>query len=235
MGNICSREVKAPPLSEISIPIEEKAIQESEKDLLFTGCQAKDSLAYIKSCSTSGRLSVFQLKKVFRQLNLDHSLVTDEDSTSFKILRLFQTGSAQYQTRIVAFLALLLGQGTVTEKTEELFEFFDEDASQTFSREETFTMLEDMVELSAIKIPEAAVIDGKMLQEEKQRYTNKLLEAKDDFVQDFVLALMGNNQEISHKEFLGAFVSNPDFQRLLWTTGIRANLLRKSKLYGLFS
>lgn len=220
--NVKAQKIAAAQKLELSA--EEKVIRDEEKKIPFAQKKAKELDSALKANSMEGRLSVPQLKRATSHLQIDSEIFTNPDLAVYKFLKKFCTEKKLYEVRSLALCGILLGQGSAKEKAEVLFDHFDVDASEKLEKSELRSMLEQMVSISAGKVPISAIGEGLLTEEEASNYSKKLVAGQDAFIETIINALVEDGDGVSRVEFEKKVTGHVTLQRLLWSYGIRQSL-----------
>lgn len=228
-------------LPKFELPSQEKVILEGEKRIPFSSKESKDLDQTFKANGSGGKLSVAQLKKALGLLNIPVEIFTDPDTQVFKFLTRIQNEKKLYDISNLSLCGILLGSGDIPTKARILFNHFDVDASEKLDKSEIEKMLEDMIDISIVKIPILSLkledesddpnqpSYPKLTQQEIDEYVSVLEKGKSKFIQNVILKLLEGADGISIDEFIRKVSNDKYLERIVWSANIRITLYEESR------
>lgn len=204
---------------ESKIRIEEELIKNAENDLNFWRFTTLEIINKIKSRSVKNYIS----KSRFNQILTEMRIAETDPAFLFYSNFLVDGRTEKYGTDKLITLGILLAKGSIRQKAELLFENFDIDSSGTFSINEIGLMLEYIIEISLVLLPNLAStfeLNRKMSFALKL-YSIKLEKSIAEISLFYRVSLtQGREEDVHQREFLSRF-SNPDIQHLLFPSKLR--------------
>ena len=245
MGNLCtSSEVDPPRVSRRSLasflpprelprlklallPSLERTIQVHERISPFASLSVDSFAKKLLQEGMENKLSLFQVRTVFKKLGLSKSLLEDRDSSFYQFMVSMREAKL-YNLSKLLLAGLLLASGRLSDKAKCLFDHFDEDGNGLLDAEELTRIVTAIFEVSVMHAPMLALVpesDLGLSELELQQYQHLLNSHKQEFVADHT-ALIVNKDKYVTKDLFVTIVLNGELKSLMWTAELRECVCR---------
>lgn len=229
MGNCLPKKELVSVLNDKTIELlpEERAIIAHESQCVLSKKDFKSLLKSIKSESIEGSLSLSQLKRAFSDLEIPSEELSSPDSATFKMFSRVKTPKKLFDLKKLSVLAILMGSGKLSEKSEFLFRQYDADASDVLELSEFSAMLSDIIEVAVKVIPAVAIGEGvnSVSKEEYQEQTERLYTGKEELEKELTAEFVMKNA-VNREDFL-KIMTKGKFVKLLSSSQVREMLRNK--------
>lgn len=219
---------------ELTTCSDEDLIKVKEKSLPLSSISAEEIALIINKYQFEGYMSSAQLRQCFMELKFDVAAFSHCESEASKLMAALQSEKL-YKTQIVSLCGLLLGEGKSIEKAKVLFSIYDTEESNSLSSETINKMLEDIINVSANRIPLIAADDNDIMatyslpNTRVEAYITSLTSNKDYYMKKVLLELLPKETSINLQEFLQKVTHSRLLESLLWSYQVRLELTQTNR------
>ncbi|OMJ92815.1 hypothetical protein SteCoe_4357 [Stentor coeruleus] len=217
--------------NQLALSEEETVITMKEKCLPFSTTRLENLKSVILKNSTSGIMSIAQLRKAMTELDFDIEIFTTPEEHIQNLLRLLQNSKRLYDVKTVMLFGVLLCTGTNEEKAEILFDIYDINGTHCLQEAEINEMLSELIEISVNKIPRIAVDNSSepekftMPEYRILEYTECLLNKKDNLIARLNNLIFAEGKIMRRENFIKRVSEDPFLGTILWSFHIRLALV----------
>ena len=183
----------------------EELIQTYEMSLGFHHCLASRLVSKIKAFSSSGNMNFQQFRDMMRAVGLHNEVLDDMEAPVTRFYGFLGDGK-RLESKKVAMLALLLGEGTVDTKAELLFELYQ--AERAIELPAVSKMVQDACSIAMKFLPAYTTLEMESLNDEGTLHKLASYQSKLDVAYRFVVVKVKDNLEFGRKK-----VTLPELKR----------------------
>ena len=152
MGCHCAKEIKVAHMEQ------EDAIEMHQRALGVYAVQAAAIAMELRVFAPVGFLKVHQLKEVLMALALPYAALETQGSPLSGFYQQFREGK-QYTVRKLGLLGVLLGAGSLAQKTEVVYSLCDEEFTAELTASQVKGVLGDLITIACVFVPHYAELE----------------------------------------------------------------------------
>lgn len=217
--------------NQLALSEEETVITMKEKCLPFSTTRLENLKSVILNNSSSGIMSIAQLRKAMTELDFDIEIFTTPEEHIQNLLRLLQNSKRLYDVKTVMLFGVLLCSGTAEEKAEILFDIYDINGTHCLQEAEINEMLSELIDISVDKIPRIAIDNNSepekftMPEYRILEYTECLLNKKGNLITRLSNVIFAEGKIMRREHFIKRVSEDPFLETILWSFHIRLALV----------
>ena len=214
--------------SSAALTEEEKAIVKGEKTIGWSQSQARVVISAFEHRAGKNNMSANQFKAALGEAELEYTWLDSPDDAKYLFFKQFKENEGKgrtFETRKVILLAILLTKGSAKDKSEYLFDLFDEDANLELSQKEITDCLTALFDIARDQLVDLGVgqplgAEGTLEAPKVEAYKTKLERNKESAIKKTVVGIAGTSNKIS-KEGFAAKMATAEYKQLVTSAGIR--------------
>jgi Ca2+-binding EF-hand superfamily protein len=214
MGSCACTRVESSP--------EERIIQYEEHKLNFEEVSLHKCIYIFNKYTVRDFLPQEHLAKALKKLELPLTSPNADDCIEefYTSIRL----NGEVPRRLLVVTAVLLCKGTVYEKTEVLYDFYDFDSNQSISTSAIAQLLEDLYQVACIGLPRMVTHRAGSDSETVSNYLSMINAVRKPVILGLTHALVQTDRIITKKQFLARMMSLP-CSKLVTSSSLRSLFL----------
>lgn len=161
MGCHCAKELK------VAHEEQEEAIVMHERALGFYSLPAAAIAMELRVFAPEGHLKAHQLKEVLMALGLPYAALEAQGSPLSGFFQQFREGK-QYAVRKLGLLGVLLGSGSLAQKTEVVYSLCDEHFAAELTTSQMTGVLVDLLTIACVFVPHYAELEMQAVKDQER-------------------------------------------------------------------